>query len=92
MAAERFLDVRGLEQPEPLLRVLAALDELDSGEYLHLLSHRDPVLLYPLLAQQGFACEKPLHGTATIELLIWRAGDAVAEQGVRDRVTEERPI
>ncbi len=47
-----MLDVRGLEQPEPLLRALAALGELAAGEYLHLLSHRDPVLLYPLLAQQ----------------------------------------
>jgi TusA-related sulfurtransferase len=84
MAAERRLDVRGLEQPEPLLRALAALGELERGEYLHLLTHRDPVLLYPLLAQQGFACEKTVDRTAMIELLIWRKGDAIAEQGVRE--------
>jgi tRNA 2-thiouridine synthesizing protein A len=87
MNAERILDVRGMEQPEPLLRVLAALGELGFGEYLHLLSHRDPVLLYPLLAQQGFAYEKTLPGVAMIELLIWRAGDAVAERGVRERAS-----
>jgi uncharacterized protein (DUF2249 family) len=87
MSAERMLDVRGLEQPEPLLRALAALDELAAGEYLHLLSHRDPVLLYPLLAQQGFAYERPVERATTVELLIWRAGDAAAEQGVRDRPT-----
>lgn len=80
-----MLDVRGLEQPEPLLRALAALGELAAGEYLHLLSHRDPVLLYPLLAQQGFAYERPVERAKTVEVLIWRVGDAVAEQGVRDR-------
>ena len=84
MGAERLLDVRGLEQPEPLLRALAALGKLAAGEYLHLLSDRDPVLLYPLLAQQGFACEQLADRAETIEVLIWRAGDAVAEQGVRD--------
>lgn len=81
---ERVLDVRCLEQPEPLLRALAALDDLGNGEYLRLLSDRDPVLLYPLLAQQGFAYEKPVGRDKTVEVLIWRAGDAIAEQGVRD--------
>ena len=63
MSAEQMLDVRGLEQPEPLLRALAVLEELAAGEYLRLLSHRDPVLLYPLLAQQGFAYERPVSYT-----------------------------
>ncbi|MGB5718861.1 MAG: DUF2249 domain-containing protein [Gammaproteobacteria bacterium] len=84
MGIERVLDVRCLEQPEPLLRALAALDDLGNGEYLRLLSDRDPVLLYPLLAQQGFAYEKPVGRDKTVEVLIWRAGDAIAEQGVRD--------
>ncbi len=85
MSAERILDVRGLEQPEPLIRVLAALGELAAGEYLHLLSHRDPVLLYPLLAQQGFVCEKPVGHAAIVELLIWHEGDYTAEQRVREQ-------
>ena len=85
MCAERILDVRHLEQPEPLLRALAALGELAVGEYLRLLSHRDPVLLYPLLAQQGFDYESPVVQEGTVEVLIWRAGDEIAELGVRDR-------
>ena len=87
MGGERLLDVRGLEQPEPLLRALAALGELERGQYLHLLSHRDPVLLYPLLVQQGFAYEKSVDRAAMIELLIWRKGDSVAERGVRELST-----
>jgi len=84
MCAERILDVRGLEQPEPLLRVLAALNSLADGEYLRLLSHRDPVLMYPLLEQQGFAYEKPVDLADSVEVLIWRAGDVLARSGVRD--------
>ena len=60
-----MLDVRGMEQPEPLLRALAALGDLVAGEYLRLLSHRDPVLLYPMLTQQGFAYEKPADRAET---------------------------
>ena len=82
MSAEQLVDVRGLELPEPLLRALAALDGLGSGEYLHLLSHRDPVLLYPLLAQQGFLCES-VERAGVIHVLIWRAGDTAAEQAAR---------
>ena len=81
MSAEQLVDVRGMEQPEPLLRALAALDGLASGECLHLLSHRDPILLYPLLAQQGFLCES-LDRAGTVHVLIWRAGDVVAERAM----------
>ena len=64
MGTERILDVRGLEQPEPLLRALAALDTLGNGEYLRLLSDRDPVLLYPLLDQhQQLLHHNPLFRT-----------------------------
>ena len=84
MSAERILDVRGLEQPEPLMSALAALSDLATGEYLRLLSHRDPVLLYSLLAEQGFAYEKLVDRAAIVELLIWREGDSAAEQEVRD--------
>ena len=41
-------DLRGLEPPEPLLRIL---EQLDAGEGPHsFLLAREPVLLYPLLA------------------------------------------
>ena len=79
MTAERIVDVRGMEIPEPLLRALAALDDLARGQYLHLLSNRDPVLLYPLLEQQGFGYEShDLEGT--VHVLVWRDGDITAQQ------------
>jgi hypothetical protein len=38
-----------------------------------------------MLAQQGFACEKPVECAAIVELLIWREGDYTAEQRVREQ-------
>lgn len=86
MSAERIIDVRGLEQPEPLVRALGALGELASGEYLHLLSHRDPILLYPMLAQQGFSFESG-ERAGVIHVLIWRSGDLDAGQAAAAALT-----
>ena len=42
------IDLRGLEPPEPLLRILDAIDASE-GPHRFLLA-REPLLLYPLLA------------------------------------------
>jgi TusA-related sulfurtransferase len=85
MGKEHFLDVRNMELPEPLLRALAELESLSPGDYLHMLSHRDPVLLYPLLASQGFSCTREQQPGGIHEILIWRSGDVAAEQAARSR-------
>jgi TusA-related sulfurtransferase len=80
MSAERLLDVRGLEQPEPLLRALAELESLLPGDYICMLSHRDPLLLYPMLESQGFSYTRREDSASVYEILIWRAGDVAAER------------
>ena len=80
MSAERILDVCGLEQPEPLLRALTELESLLPGVYIRMLSHRDPLLLYPMLESQGFSYTRRKDSGSVYEILIWRAGDVVAEQ------------
>ena len=82
MSRQQVLDVRDLEPPEPLLRVLAATDTLMSGEYLRVLSRRDPVMLYPLLTSQGFEYRTMAGAAAGFEILIWRAGDTAAEREI----------
>lgn len=54
------LDVRGLEPPEPMRLVLAAVARPD-GLPLTVIHHREPVLLYPRLAERG------LHWSVTTE-------------------------
>jgi len=80
MSTERILDVCGLEQPEPLLRALAELESLQPGDYIRMLSHRDPLLLYPMLESQGFNYTQRKDPGSVYEILIWRAGDVTAER------------
>lgn len=56
-AAERWLDVRGLEPPEPMARTLAALETLPRDVTLVQLNVRIPQFLLPVLAERGFTYE-----------------------------------
>ena len=82
MGRQQLLDVRDLEPPEPLVRVLAATENLKAGEYLRVLSRREPVMLYPLLTSQGFEYRTVTGAAAAYEILIWRAGDSGAEREI----------
>jgi hypothetical protein len=66
------LDVRGLEPPEPLMRTLAALETLPPGWSLLQINSRVPQLLFPLLAEQGFACDADESHADRVLVRIWR--------------------
>ena len=51
-----LLDLRGLQAPEPMERVLDALDLLADGATLEVLLDREPHPLYRILARNGYAC------------------------------------
>ena len=67
------LDVRGLEPPEPLMRTLAALETLPEGHVLKHVNTRVPQLLFPFLAERGFACEVDESLGHVVTVRIWRA-------------------
>ena len=69
---ERLLDVRELEPPEPLERVLELLDTLAAGDALRMLHGRQPNLLYPILEREGFAHHTTTTAEGDFEILIWR--------------------
>jgi TusA-related sulfurtransferase len=52
-----WLDVRGLQPPEPLMRTLAALETLPPGHTLVQVNSRVPQFLFPHLVEREFACE-----------------------------------
>lgn len=54
MATQR-IDNRGLQPPEPMVRILSRLQELPDGDELEALMDREPRLLYPELERRGFA-------------------------------------
>lgn len=48
-----LLDLSDLDPPEPMVRVLAATEELEPGEVLSALLSREPMFLFPELATRG---------------------------------------
>lgn len=51
---EVLVDARGMAAPEPLERVMDALDALQPGQTIRLLLHREPFPLYDLLAERDY--------------------------------------
>jgi len=90
-ATEVTVDVSELEPPEPLYRVLGALEELKPGQFVRMLHRMEPVPLYRILDDDGFDHLTQLGDDVAFEILIWRRGDAVAERGVEDRRREGAP-
>ena len=48
-----ILDNRGLEPPQPMMRTLAALESLNTGETLSIINDRRPMFLYEQLEEMG---------------------------------------
>lgn len=51
------VDARGLEPPQPLVKILEALATLPEVSELHARTDRRPMHLYPQLEERGFAAE-----------------------------------
>lgn len=67
------LDNRGLEPPEPLVRILDALEHLPGGGVLQAINERDPVFLYPELETRGAAIRTEKQADGSVHILIRRA-------------------
>ena len=74
MAREVTLDVRGMEPPEPLQRVLEAIDGFVQGDRLRLIIDCMPHPLFRVLERNGY-CHREEPGTESLyEVTIWRSG------------------
>lgn len=62
--ASSSLDNRGLTPPEPMVRVLEALEGLGPGTVLEVYNDREPAFLYPELEERGVSVrtERLSHG------------------------------
>lgn len=70
-AGEQFLDLRGLDPPEPLLRIFAAL-EAAPEHALRVRMSREPFPLYPMLEACGWTGRTRRHEDGGFEVLISR--------------------
>jgi uncharacterized protein (DUF2249 family) len=68
------LDVRGLEPPQPLLRVLQEIDRLGPAAELEVCHDRRPILLYPQLEERGFVHETDEPEPGLVRIVIRRGG------------------
>jgi uncharacterized protein (DUF2249 family) len=66
------LDVRNLEPPEPMMRTLAALEQLPPGGTLVQLNVRVPQFLLPLLEERGFTWEIREQSAELVRVFIRR--------------------
>jgi uncharacterized protein (DUF2249 family) len=80
MGGTRTVDGRNLPAPEPMERVLEALDTLGADERLRFLIHREPYPLYDILRRHGYAYESAMQDDGSFVVLIWRAGKATARR------------
>jgi uncharacterized protein (DUF2249 family) len=67
-----WLDVRGLEPPQPMLRTLAALETLPAGHDLVQINVRVQQLLLPVLAERGYAVAVDESHADRVLVRIWR--------------------
>lgn len=68
--SEVVVDGRGLEPPEPMERVLAALDQLEPGQQVRFLIHRQPFPLYDILRRYRYRYETTAIPDGSYEILI----------------------
>jgi uncharacterized protein (DUF2249 family) len=66
------LDVRGLEPPQPMIRVLERLDTLGADERLVVTLDRRPLILYPQLDARGFEHSTDDPETGVVRVVITR--------------------
>ncbi len=66
------VDARGLEPPQPMLRILERLATLPAGATLRARTDRRPMHLYPLLAERGFTAETEAQSDGSFVTFIRR--------------------
>jgi Uncharacterized conserved protein (DUF2249) len=70
------LDTRGLEPPQPMVRVLAALEGMAPGSTLEVYTEREPGFLYQELRACGIPVRSEALGRAGYRHVISVAGPA----------------
>ena len=66
------LDVRGLEPPQPMVRVLEEADRLAPGDELEVRHDRRPIFLYPQLDERGLVHETDSPEPGLVRIRIRR--------------------
>jgi len=66
------VDCRDLLPPEPMVKVLEAVEKMGRDEAVLMVHRKKPALLLPKLKEKGLDFELTEKDDERIELLIWR--------------------
>lgn len=69
-APKQEMDNRDLDPPEPMVRILAAIEAMQEGEVLSALLRREPAFLIPELDKRGHAWSGKFEGEESFHILI----------------------
>jgi tRNA 2-thiouridine synthesizing protein A len=69
---DMFIDNRGLEPPQPMIRTLAALESLGEKEVLTIINDRRPMFLYEQLEELGFRQRTEQQNDGSFKIEIFR--------------------
>jgi tRNA 2-thiouridine synthesizing protein A len=69
--ADRVVDARNMEPPEPFVHTMEALDAIQHGQKVLLLVAREPFPLYRALELNGFEWQTEHAPDGTVEVLMW---------------------
>lgn len=67
-----ILDNRGLEPPQPMMRTLAALENLTKNEILTIINDRRPMFLYEQLEELGLKHRTEPQDDGSFKIEIFR--------------------
>ncbi|WP_242224873.1 DUF2249 domain-containing protein [Shinella zoogloeoides] len=72
------LDLSDLDPPEPMVRILAAVEAMEPGEVLFAVLSREPVFLFPELTRRGHQWAGNFDETGAAYRILVRIGEAKA--------------
>lgn len=72
--AVRLMDNRDLDPPEPMERILAAVETMAPGQVLSALLCREPIFLFPALAKRGHAWRGDFEADGKTYKILIRIG------------------
>jgi TusA-related sulfurtransferase len=78
MARHVVLDVRGMEPPEPIERVLETIADFQEGDTLRLIIDCMPMPLFRILERNGYGHVEEPGKESLYEVTIWPKPDADA--------------
>ena len=66
------IDVRGLSPPQPLVAIVRLIESIDDARAVVAHLDRDPLMLYPELAERGWAAQRVSAPTGEVRLRLTR--------------------